>query len=172
MKRRIIRGVSVWRSLESNAHLTSNLANSCKDEFFCFKTQNLKRYLPSVYRTCSDCRCIAESWLYWALQHKCMDHFLSKARVDTKYCVRYKFVGLHVTKGMMQHIALKIVEVAMQWNTRPYPACGKQMTALDGLKDIWHNLWQCGEVRLGQRLFHLLNLHQTQRPLIPYNTSS
>lgn len=43
------------------------------------------------------------------------------------------------------------------------------MTALDGLKDIWHNLWQCGEVRLGQRLFHLLNLHQTQCPLIPYN---
>ncbi len=66
-------------------------------ELFCFKTQNLKCDLPSVYRICSDCHCIVELWLCWALQHKCTDHFRSKARMDTKYHVRYTFVAMHVT---------------------------------------------------------------------------
>lgn len=110
IKRQIIRDVFVWEisGVRPEGKSTSNIAAVCKGmtllnilrhELFCFKTQNLECHLPSVYRICSDYRCIVELWLCWALQHKCTDHFLSKARIDTKYHVRNKFVALHVTKG-------------------------------------------------------------------------
>lgn len=45
------------------------------------------------------------------------------------------------------------------------------MTALDCLKDVGSQIRLVGQVGLGQRLLHSLNLHQTQRPLVPCRTN-
>lgn len=54
--------------------------------------------------------------------------------------------------------------------TRTYPPSSKQMAAFHCLKDVGSQFSRAGQVGLGQRLLHPLNLHQTQRPLVPCTT--
>lgn len=48
-----------------------------------------------------------------------------------------------------------------------YSSSSKQMATFDCLKDVGGQFGLAGQVGLGQRLLHSLNLHQTQRPLVP-----
>lgn len=47
-------------------------------------------------------------------------------------------------------------------------ARGEEVASLDGLKDVWAEIWLGREMGLRQRLLHLLDLHQTQGPLLSW----
>lgn len=48
-----------------------------------------------------------------------------------------------------------------------YSPSSEQMAAFDRLEDVGGQFRLAGQVGLGQSLLHPLNLHQTQRPLVP-----
>lgn len=51
-----------------------------------------------------------------------------------------------------------------------YSSSSKEVTALYCLKDVGSQIGLVGQMGLGQRLLHSLDLHQTQRPLVPCST--
>lgn len=53
---------------------------------------------------------------------------------------------------------------------KTYSPSSEQMAAFDRLKDVGGQFRLAGQVGLGQGLLHSLNLHQTQRPLVPCST--
>lgn len=57
-----------------------------------------------------------------------------------------------------------------QEEKKTYSPSSKQMAALHRLKDVGSQFRLAGQVGLGQRLLHPLDLHQTQCPLVSCST--